>query len=124
VSGLPRVTTTVDGKYLPSPPPTFGGEVALDAAQSKPYWPPAVVPPKGSPNVLLIMTDDAGYGGRQLRRRHSDASAGPERAGATGWRTFARLATKADLAKVNRELGLIINRGRRNRPRQGCTMPR
>ena len=29
---------------------------------SKPYWPPAVVPPKGAPNVLLIMTDDQGFG--------------------------------------------------------------
>ena len=36
--------------------------INLDAAQSKPYWPPTVVPPKGAPNVLLIMTDDAGYG--------------------------------------------------------------
>src|SRR5262245_9470457 len=34
----------------------------LDAKNSKPYWPPQVVPPKGAPNVLLIMTDDAGYG--------------------------------------------------------------
>src|SRR4029079_453610 len=25
-------------------------------------WPPSVVPPKGAPNVLLIMTDDQGYG--------------------------------------------------------------
>ena len=40
----------------------FGGEIGLDAAQSKPYWPPNVVRPKGAPNVLLIMTDDAGYG--------------------------------------------------------------
>jgi hypothetical protein len=29
---------------------------------SKPYWPPRVVPPKGAPNILLIMTDDHGYG--------------------------------------------------------------
>ena len=33
-----------------------------DAADSKPYWPPSVVPPKGAPNVLLIITDDSGYG--------------------------------------------------------------
>jgi arylsulfatase A-like enzyme len=60
--GSPGATTTIDGKYLPSPPPRFGGTINLDAAQSKPYWPPNVVPPKGAPNVLLIMTDDAGYG--------------------------------------------------------------
>jgi arylsulfatase A-like enzyme len=29
---------------------------------SKPGWPPTIVPPKGAPNVLLIMTDDQGYG--------------------------------------------------------------
>jgi arylsulfatase len=62
VPGAPDATTTIDGHYLPPPPPKFGGEIGLDAAQSKPYWPPAVVPPKGAPNVLLIMTDDAGYG--------------------------------------------------------------
>jgi arylsulfatase A-like enzyme len=62
VPGSPSATTTIDGNYLPPPPPKFGGEIGLDAAQSKPYWPPKVVPPKGAPNVLLIMTDDAGYG--------------------------------------------------------------
>jgi arylsulfatase A-like enzyme len=62
VPGSPSATTTIDGRYLPNPPPTFGGTIGLDALQSKSYWPPAVVPPKGAPNVLLIMTDDAGYG--------------------------------------------------------------
>ena len=28
----------------------------------EPWWPPRVVPPKGAPNVLLIMTDDQGFG--------------------------------------------------------------
>ena len=32
------------------------------ASESKPWWAPRVVPPKGAPNVLLIMTDDAGFG--------------------------------------------------------------
>jgi arylsulfatase len=62
VPGSPSATTTIDGRYIPSPPPPFGGEIALDAKDSKPYWPPTVVPPKGAPNILLIMTDDAGYG--------------------------------------------------------------
>ena len=60
--GLPSATTTVDGNYLPSPPAKFGGVINLDARDSKPYWPPNIVPPKGAPNVLLIMTDDQGYG--------------------------------------------------------------
>jgi len=62
VPGAPSATETIDGKYLPPPPPKFGGEINLGAEQSKPYWPPTVVPPKGAPNVLLIMTDDQGYG--------------------------------------------------------------
>ena len=32
------------------------------APESTPWWPPRVVPRKGAPNVLLIMTDDQGYG--------------------------------------------------------------
>jgi arylsulfatase A-like enzyme len=60
--GSPSATTTIDGKYLPPPPSKFGGEINLQASQSKPYWPPQVVPPQGAPNILLIMTDDQGYG--------------------------------------------------------------
>src|SRR6185436_3757600 len=60
--GSPSATTTIDGKYLPNPPAPFGGTINMDVKESKPYWPPSVVPPKGAPNVLLIMTDDQGYG--------------------------------------------------------------
>jgi hypothetical protein len=60
--GSPSATTTIDGRYLPPPPPPFGGTINLGTEQSKPYWPPKVVPPAGAPNVLLIMTDDQGYG--------------------------------------------------------------
>ena len=60
--GSPSATMTLDGKQLPPEPPKFGGEIKEDAKDSRPYWPPSVVPPKGAPNVLLIMTDDQGYG--------------------------------------------------------------
>src|SRR6476620_6893442 len=60
--GSPGATTTIDGSYLPPPPAEFGGVINMDVTNSKPYWPPTVVPPKGAPNVLLIMTDDQGYG--------------------------------------------------------------
>ena len=60
--GSPSATTTVDGNYLPNPPAKFGGVINLDAKDSKSYWPPNIVPPKGAPNILLIMTDDQGYG--------------------------------------------------------------
>jgi arylsulfatase len=60
--GSPSATTTIDGKQLPPPDPNFGGVIKDSAVDSKPWWPPTVVPPKGAPNVLLIMTDDQGYG--------------------------------------------------------------
>jgi arylsulfatase len=62
VPGSPDATETIDGRYLPSPPAPFRGEINLNAHQSRPYWPARVVPPKGAPNVLLIMTDDVGFG--------------------------------------------------------------
>jgi arylsulfatase A-like enzyme len=62
VPGSPSATITIDGKQLPPPPLQFGGVIKEDAKDSKPWWPPTVVPPKGAPNVLLIMTDDSGFG--------------------------------------------------------------
>ena len=60
--GSPDATITIDGKQLPAPPTKFGGVIKDNAYQSKPYWPPTIVPPKGAPNVLLFMTDDCGFG--------------------------------------------------------------
>src|SRR5262249_4709112 len=60
--GSPSATRTIDGTHLPPAPVPFGGVINLQADQSKPFWPPKIVPPKGAPNVLLIMTDDQGYG--------------------------------------------------------------
>jgi arylsulfatase A-like enzyme len=62
VLGSPSATTTIDGKQLPPLPPKFGGVIEESAKDSKTWWPPRIVPPKGAPNVLLIMTDDQGYG--------------------------------------------------------------
>jgi arylsulfatase A-like enzyme len=60
--GEPNATATISGRQLPPPDRKFGGVIKDDALQSKPWWAPRVVPPKGAPNVLLIMTDDAGFG--------------------------------------------------------------
>ena len=59
--GSPSATTTISGKQLPPPDPKFGGVIKEKASESKAWWAPRVVPPKGAPNVLLIMTDDVGY---------------------------------------------------------------
>ncbi|MEP9388848.1 arylsulfatase [Mesorhizobium sp. KR9-304] len=60
--GSPGATTTIDGKQLPAPDPAFGGVIKDDALNSKIWWAPRIVPPKDAPNVLLIITDDAGFG--------------------------------------------------------------
>jgi len=60
--GSPEATTTIEGNQLPPPPQKFEGKIERNAAQSTPYWPARVVPPKDAPNILLIMTDDTGFG--------------------------------------------------------------
>ncbi len=60
--GSPGATTSIDGKQLPAPDAKFGGVIRNEALQSKPWWAPRIVPPKDAPNVLLIITDDAGFG--------------------------------------------------------------
>src|ERR1022692_3806369 len=62
VRGSPSATTVIDGKQLPPQPPKFGGVIKESEKDSKPWWPPRVVPPASAPNVLLIITDDQGYG--------------------------------------------------------------
>ena len=82
--GAPSATTTIDGNYIPNPPPAFGGEINLNAKDSKTWWPPNIVPPKGAPNILLIMTADQGYGiSGTFGGRHSDAHHGPHRENGT-----------------------------------------
>jgi arylsulfatase len=60
--GSPSATTTIPGDQIPAPPGKFGGKIERNAAQSKPYWTPRIMPPKDAPNVLLIITDDVGFG--------------------------------------------------------------
>src|SRR5438874_6763936 len=60
--GSPGATTTINGKQLPPPDPKFGSVIKDGALQSKAWWAPRIVPPKKAPNILLIMTDDSGFG--------------------------------------------------------------
>lgn len=60
--GSPNATASLDTRYLPAAPRRFQGEINFNAVDSTAYWAPVIVPPKDAPNVLLIMTDDVGFG--------------------------------------------------------------
>ncbi len=60
--GSPAATRVIDGLQLPAPGVPFGGTIKPNALESTPFWQPRTVPPEGAPNVLLIMTDDVGFG--------------------------------------------------------------
>jgi len=51
-----------DRTVLPILPHPFAGTVDTNAAQSKPDFPIEVSAPEGAPNVLIVLTDDVGYG--------------------------------------------------------------
>ena len=61
-AGSPAATRVIDGLQLPAPEVPFGGKIERNALQSTPFWQPRIAPPEGAPNVLLILTDDVGYG--------------------------------------------------------------
>jgi arylsulfatase A-like enzyme len=60
--GSPDATTTINGDQLPAPEAKFGGVIKDDALNSTHWWAPTIVPPEEAPNILLIITDDAGFG--------------------------------------------------------------
>jgi arylsulfatase A-like enzyme len=63
-SAIPQGTPApaIGATILPTPAPPFEGVIGRKASESKPDFPPAVTAPKGAPNILLIMTDDTGFG--------------------------------------------------------------
>lgn len=69
------------GTQLPQPDPPFTGKVGETIKDSKPSYPQPVKPPKGAPNVLLILLDDVGFGmcstfGGPVPTPHMDKLAG------------------------------------------------
>jgi arylsulfatase len=49
-------------EVLPKPEPPFKGKIGRTVKDSTPDFPKGVEAPKGAPNVLLILTDDVGFG--------------------------------------------------------------
>ena len=54
--------TTLAEEVLPKPEQPFAGKIARTAKESTPDFPKGIEAPKGAPNVLLILTDDVGFG--------------------------------------------------------------
>jgi len=60
--GTPSAVVTPQGLQLPPPTQPFGGLIMPNAMDSEPAWPAQTMPPERAPNVLLILTDDVGFG--------------------------------------------------------------
>jgi arylsulfatase A-like enzyme len=58
----PSAATPQDGSVLPRPEPPFHGKIERLVKNSTPDFPKEYAPPAGTPNVLLILTDDVGFG--------------------------------------------------------------
>src|SRR6202021_998475 len=39
----------------------FGGTIGKTVAGSRPWWPTALKPPAGAPNILVVLFDDVGF---------------------------------------------------------------
>src|SRR5262245_1524140 len=53
----------IDRNHLPEPEWTFpNAKLGMYATESTPDFPPVKTPPKGSPNILLVLLDDVGFG--------------------------------------------------------------
>ena len=49
-------------EVLPKPEPPFKGKIGRTAKDSTPDFPKGLKAPEGAPNILLILTDDVGFG--------------------------------------------------------------
>ncbi|WP_255326476.1 arylsulfatase [Sphingobium sp. EM0848] len=54
--------TEPTGPSLPLTPPPFAGTIGKTYLDSKPAFTPATTAPKGAPNIIVVMTDDVGFG--------------------------------------------------------------
>jgi hypothetical protein len=62
VAGNPRPEAKGTPLVLPPPDAQFQGKIGRTTADSRSSFPMPVAAPAGAPNVLLIMTDDVGFG--------------------------------------------------------------
>ena len=60
--GAPNAVEFPNSRVLPTPQGAFQGTIMPSARESTPAWPPALGAPENAPNVLVILTDDVGFG--------------------------------------------------------------
>ena len=60
--GTQATTPSAKSNFLPHADAAFKGVANRTLAGSKPDFPQPVKPPRGAPNVLLVLVDDAGFG--------------------------------------------------------------
>src|SRR5450631_1359046 len=56
------LSNLVAQEILPKPQPAFQGKIGRTVKDSTPDFPKGVEAPKGAPNILVILTDDVGFG--------------------------------------------------------------
>src|SRR5499427_9945841 len=61
-TALPRSAAAETPTVLPRPEPPFQGKIERTLPGSVPDFPKGVEAPAGAPNILLILTDDVGFG--------------------------------------------------------------
>lgn len=62
LGSAPLTGQDFDRTILPIPTAEYQGTIAPSLEDAVPYWPPLVQAPADAPNVLLVMTDDVGFG--------------------------------------------------------------
>jgi arylsulfatase A-like enzyme len=61
-AALPDTAASQTPSVLPPPQPPFQGKIERTVKDSTPDFPKSIEAPAGAPNVLLILTDDVGFG--------------------------------------------------------------
>ena len=62
ISTLSVVSLLTPALCAAGQPQDFKGKIAKSYADSEEWWPEQVVPAKGTPNVIIFLLDDTGFG--------------------------------------------------------------